>query len=186
MYSGFTMVIVLAAAVRWGLRLQALITVEHFEVMAKMLLAASVIMTVSYGAEWFSAWYGGEHAERSLVAYSFAGDYRAFYWLMLLLNCAIPHAFWFPAARRSIATVVTIAVLINIGMWLERMLIVLNTLSHGYAIGMWRTYAPTLWDFLLLFGSLGFFALLFLVFCRVLPVVSMHETRRLLSAEAEP
>ncbi len=186
MYSGFTMVIVLAAAVRWGLRLQALITVEHFEVMAKMLLAASVIMTVSYGAEWFSAWYGGEHAERSLVAYSFAGDYRAFYWLMLLLNCAIPHTFWFPAARRSIATVVTIAVLINIGMWLERMLIVLNTLSHGYAIGMWRTYAPTLWDFLLLFGSLGFFALLFLVFCRVLPVVSMHETRRLLSAEAEP
>jgi molybdopterin-containing oxidoreductase family membrane subunit len=185
MYSGFTMVIVLAAGVRWGLRMQALITVEHFEVMAKMLLAASVIMTLSYAAEWFSAWYGGEHAERRLVAYAFDGDYRVLYWLMLFLNCAIAHAFWSATARRSVATVVVIALLINLGMWLERMLIVLNTLSHGYAIGMWRTFAPTLWDFLLLFGSLGFFALLYLVFCRVLPVVSMHETRRLLSAEAQ-
>ena len=186
MYSGFTMVIVLAAAVRWGLRMQALITVAHFEVMARMLLAASTIMTLSYCTEWFTAWYGGEDAERRLVAYAFTGDYRVLYWLMLLFNCVIAQAFWFPAARRSIATVVIIGVLINIGMWLERMTIVLNTLSHGYAVGMWRTYAPTIWDFLLLFGSLGLFALMFLIFCRALPVVSMHETRRFLSAEAQP
>jgi molybdopterin-containing oxidoreductase family membrane subunit len=185
MYSGFTMVIVLAAAVRWGLRMQALITVEHFEVMAKILLAASVIMTLSYAAEWFSAWYGGEIAERRLVAFEFTGDYRVLYWFMLLFNCAIAHAFWFRAARRSIAAIVVIAILINVGMWLERLLIVLNTLSHGYAIGMWRLFLPTTWDFLLLFGSLGFFALLYLIFCRVIPVVSMHETRRLLSAEAQ-
>jgi len=185
MYSGFTMVIVLAAAVRWGLRMQALITVEHFEVMAKILLAASVVMTLSYAAEWFSAWYGGEVAERRLVAFEFTGDYRLLYWFMLLFNCAIAHAFWFRAARRSIAAVVVIAIFINVGMWLERLLIVLNTLSHGYAVGMWRLFAPTTWDFLLLFGSLGFFALLYLIFCRVIPVVSMHETRRLLSAEAQ-
>jgi Ni/Fe-hydrogenase subunit HybB-like protein len=186
MYSGFTMVIVLAAAVRWGLRMQALITIEHFEVMAKMLLAASTIMTLSYCTEWFTAWYGGEGAERRLVVYAFTGDYRVLYWLMLVFNCVIAQAFWLPAARRSIAAVVIIGILINVGMWLERMTIVLNTLSHGYAVSMWRTYAPTLWDFLLLFGSLGFFALLFLIFCRALPVVSMHETRRLLSAEAQP
>jgi molybdopterin-containing oxidoreductase family membrane subunit len=185
MYSGFTMVIVLAAAVRWGLRMEALITIEHFEVMAKILLAASVIMTLSYATEWFSAWYGGEAAERRLVAFAFGGDYRLLYWTMLVCNCAIAHVFWFPAIRRSIAAVVVIAVLINVGMWLERLLIVLNTLSRGYAIGMWRLFAPTIWDFLLLFGSLGFFALLYLIFCRLVPVVSMHETRRLLSAEGQ-
>jgi len=186
MYSGFTMVIVLAAAVRWGLSMQALITIRHFEVMAKILLAASVIMTLSYATEWFSAWYGGAAAERRLVAYEFTGDYRVIYWFMLFFNCALPHAFWFPAARRSIAAVVVIGILVNVGMWLERLMIVLNTLSHGYAVGMWRVFAPTVWDFLLLFGSLGFFALMYLIFCRLVPVISMHETRRLVSPEAQP
>ena len=185
MYSGFTMVILLAAVVRWGLRMQALITVAHFEVMAKILLAASVIMTLSYASEWFTAWYGGEPAERRLVAFAFAGDYRTLYWLMLIFNCAIAQAFWFPAVRRSILAVVVISQLINVGMWLERLTIVLNTLSHAYAPSAWHLFSPTIWDFLLLFGSLGFFALLYLIFCRLVPVVSMHETRRLLSAEAE-
>ncbi|HEY5281061.1 MAG TPA: NrfD/PsrC family molybdoenzyme membrane anchor subunit [Pseudolabrys sp.] len=185
MYSGFTTVILLSAAVRWGLRMQALITVEHFEVMAKILLAASVIMALSYATEWFSAWYGGETAERRLVAFEFAGDYRVLYWFMLFFNCAIAHLFWFPSVRRNIAAVAIIGILINVGMWLERLLIVLNTLSHSYAVGMWRVFSPTIWDFLLLFGSLGFFAFLYLVFCRVVPVVSMHETRRLLSTEAK-
>jgi len=185
MYSGFTTVILLSAAVRWGLRMQALITVEHFEVMAKILLAASVIMALSYATEWFSAWYGGEAAERRLVAFEFTGDYRVLYWCMLFFNCAIAHLFWFPSVRRNIAAVVIIGILINVGMWLERLLIVLNTLSHSYAVGMWRVFSPTIWDFLLLFGSLGFFAFLYLVFCRVVPVVSMHETRRLLSTEAK-
>jgi Ni/Fe-hydrogenase subunit HybB-like protein len=185
MYSGFTTVILLSAAVRWGLRMQALITVEHFEVMAKILLAASVIMALSYATEWFTAWYGGEAAERRLVAFEFTGDYRVLYWCMLFFNCAIAHLFWFPSVRRNIAAVVIIGILINVGMWLERLLIVLNTLSHSYAVGMWRVFSPTIWDFLLLFGSLGFFAFLYLVFCRVVPVVSMHETRRLLSTEAK-
>ena len=185
MYSGFTTVILLSAAVRWGLRMQALITVEHFEVMAKILLAASVIMALSYATEWFTAWYGGEAAERRLVAFEFTGDYRVLYWCMLFFNCAIAHLFWFPSVRRNIAAVVIIGILINVGMWLERLLIVLNTLSHSYAVGMWRLFSPTIWDFLLLFGSLGFFAFLYLVFCRVVPVVSMHETRRLLSTEAK-
>jgi molybdopterin-containing oxidoreductase family membrane subunit len=185
MYSGFTMVILLAAAVRWGMRMQALITTEHFEVMAKILLAASVIMALSYCSEWFAGWYGGERAERGLVAFEFTGDYRVLYWFMLFFNCAIAHAFWFPAVRRSIAAVVVVSQLINVGMWLERLLIVLNTLSHGHAVGMWRLFSPTIWDFLLLFGSLGFFALLYLVFCRAVPVVSMHETRRLVSTGAE-
>lgn len=185
MYSGFTMVILLAAAVRWGFSLEPLITVEHFEVMAKILLAASVIMTASYATEWFGAWYSGEHAERSLVVFEFTGHYRAFYYTMLFCNCFIAQVFWFRAARRNIAIVVIVGIVINLGMWIERINIVWNTLSHGYAQSMWRMFYPTFWDFLLLFSSLGFFAFLYLLLCRLAPIVSMHETRRLLSREAE-
>lgn len=184
MYSGFAMVILLAAAVRWGFSLQALITVEHFDVMAKILLTASMIMTISYMTEWFGAWYGGEPAERSLVAFEFLGTYRMFYYAMLVCNCLVAHMFWLRSARRNIALVVVAGVLINIGMWLERMNIVWNTLSHGYAQSMWRAFHPTFWDYALLFSSLGFFAFLYLVLCRLAPIVSMHETRRLVVPEA--
>jgi Ni/Fe-hydrogenase subunit HybB-like protein len=185
MYSGFTMVVVLTAAVRWGFRMDGIITIDHFEVMAKVLLAASVIMSLSYLTEWFQAWYSGEHAERSLVAYEFTGDYHVLYLTMLFCNCVVAHAFWIRWVRRSIAAVVVISIVINIGMWLERITIVWNTLSHGYAKSMWRVFYPTFWDYAALFGSLGFFALLYLILCRVVPMVSMHETRRLISPEAE-
>lgn len=185
MYSGFTMVIALAAAVRWGFSLQALITVDHFDVMAKILLAASIIMSISYMTEWFGAWYSGEHEERSLVAYEFRGHYRALYYAMLFCNCFLPQIFWFRAARRNIALVVVVGLIINIGMWLERINIVWITLSHGYAVSMWRVFHPTYWDYLLMFSSLGLFALLYLLLCRLAPIVSMHETRRLLSQEAQ-
>jgi Ni/Fe-hydrogenase subunit HybB-like protein len=184
MYSGFAMVVLLAAAVRWGFRLEALITHEHFEVMAKILLAASAIMTLSYVTEWFSAWYGGDHAERGVVSYAFSGDYRALYWLMLACNCVAAQAFWLPAARRSIAAVVVIGLVINVGMWFERITIVLNTLSHGPASSMWRVFRATFWDYSLMFGSIGLFALAFLILCRLVPMVSMHETRKLIAPEA--
>jgi len=98
---------------------------------------------------------------------------------MLACNVVIPQAFWLRPVRRSLVLVFVIAILINIGMWLERILIIWNTLSHGYLPSMWRLFHPTLWDWLLLAGSLGFFAFLYLIFCRVLPAVSMHEVSRL-------
>jgi Ni/Fe-hydrogenase subunit HybB-like protein len=185
MYSGFAMVVVLAAAVRWGFGLQSIITLDHFEVMAKVLLAASMIMTASYLTEWFAAWYGGDPNERSLVLFEFFGHYRILYYAMLLCNCIVAHAFWLRAARRNIALVVVVAIVVNIGMWLERINIIWNTLSHGYAVSMWRVFHPTFWDYSLMFGSLGLFTFLYLILCRIAPVVSMHETRRLLPPEAQ-
>jgi Ni/Fe-hydrogenase subunit HybB-like protein len=184
MYSGFAMVVCLAALVRWGFRMQSLITLAHFDVMAKIMLAASIIMGLSYASEWFNAWYGGEHADRSLVAFQFTGAYAPLFWTLLLCNVAIPQAFWFAAVRDNIAAVFAIAVLINIGMWLERILIVWNTLSHDYMPGMWRLFIPTIWDWITTLGSLGLFALMFLVFVRLVPVVSMHEVRKLVAEEA--
>lgn len=184
MYSGFAMVVCLAALVRWGFRMQSLITLAHFDVMAKVMLAASIIMGLSYASEWFNAWYGGEHADRSLVAFEFTGAYAPMFWTLLLCNVVIPQAFWFAAVRDNIVAVLAIAVLINIGMWLERILIVWNTLSHDYMPGMWRLFIPTIWDWITTLGSLGLFALMFLVFVRLVPVVSMHEVRKLVAEEA--
>jgi Ni/Fe-hydrogenase subunit HybB-like protein len=186
MYSGFAMVVVLAALVRFGFRLQPLITIAHFEVMAKVMLAASIIMGLSYATEWFNAWYDGERADRALLVFQFTGAYAALYWALLLCNVVIPQAFWFRAIRRSIAGVFAVAVLINVGMWLERILIIWNTLSHDYLPSAWRLFIPTLWDWLTTFSSLGLFALMFLTFVRLLPVISMHEVRALLAEEEAP
>jgi Ni/Fe-hydrogenase subunit HybB-like protein len=184
MYSGFAMVVCLAALVRWGFSMQALITIRHFDVMAKIMLAAAVIMGLSYATEWFTGWYGGERADRNLIVFEFTGAYWSMYAGLLLCNVIVPQAFWFGAVRRNISAVFFIAVLINIGMWLERILIIWNTLSHDYLPSMWRLFLPTIWDWLLLFGSLGLFALMFLVFVRLVPIVSMHEVRRLVAEES--
>ncbi|MGB7034551.1 MAG: NrfD/PsrC family molybdoenzyme membrane anchor subunit [Xanthobacteraceae bacterium] len=183
MYSGFAMVVCLAALVRWGFRLESLITVAHFEVMAKVMLMASIVMGVSYATEWFNAWYGGDRPDRSLVIFEFAGSYAPMFWALLLCNVVAPQAFWLGAVRRSVVAVFVISVIINIGMWLERMLIVWNTLSHGYLPSMWRLFLPTIWDWLTTIGSLGLFVLMFLVFVRLVPAISMHEVRKLVDEE---
>ncbi len=184
MYSGFAMVVCLAALVRWGFRMESLITLKHFDVMAKIMLAAAIIMGLSYASEWFSAWYGGEHADRSLVAFEFTGAYAPMFWALLLCNVVIPQAFWLTIIRRNVVAVFVVAIAVNIGMWLERILIVWNTLSHDYAVSMWRLFLPTVWDWITTFGSLGLFALMYLIFVRLIPVVSMHEVRKLVSEEA--
>ncbi|GEP05503.1 NrfD/PsrC family molybdoenzyme membrane anchor subunit [Methylobacterium oxalidis] len=183
MYSGFAMVVMLAIVIRWGLGLQAMITPAHFDAMAKVMLFASVAMTLSYATEWFMAWYGGEHADRTVVGYVFAGDYRWLYAGLLVCNCIVPQALWLCSVRGNLWLLAAIAILINVGMWLERILIVWNTLSHGYAMSLWRTYHVSLYDLAILFGPLGLFVMGFLVLARLLPIVSMHEVRQVSHAE---
>ncbi|MGN6551047.1 MAG: NrfD/PsrC family molybdoenzyme membrane anchor subunit [Pararhizobium sp.] len=183
MYSGFAMVVLLAAFVRWGLRLEAVITIRHFDVMAKVMLFAAIVMFLSYASEWFSGWYSGRDADREFLTYEFTGTYSWLYWIMIFCNCFAAQAFWVPAVRKSVVAVVFIGILINIGMWLERILIVWNTLARAYEPSMWHIFIPTLWDWLVLFGSLGFFATMYLLFVRVFPAVSMHEVRQLADQE---
>ncbi|CCD98331.1 NrfD/PsrC family molybdoenzyme membrane anchor subunit [Bradyrhizobium sp. STM 3809] len=179
MYSGFAMVVLLAAAIRWGFGLQAIITRRHFDVMGRVLLMASIVMFYSYATEWFMGWYGGEHSDRELVRFEFTGTYAPLFWALLACNCAIPQLLWWPTARRSLPILIAIAVAINVGMWLERILIVWNTLSHGYMPSLWRTFHFTFWDWTFLIAPLGFFAFLFLLFVRVVPSVSMFDMREL-------
>ncbi len=185
MFSGFAMVVVLAALVRRGLGLEHLVTIDHFDVMARILLLASMIMTLSYVTEWFFSWYSGDASERLVTWFEFQGIYAPLYWSMIAFNCGLPLVFWWRAARRHLPTLVSVAVLINVGMWLERILIISETLSRGHLPSQWRIYWPTLWDWALLAGTLGLFAWLFLLFVRLVPAASMHEIKEQM-AEAGP
>ena len=115
----------------------------------------------------------------------FTGTYWPMFMGLLACNVIMPQSFWFRAVRRNVVAVFAVAVFINIGMWLERILIVWNTLSHGFLPSMRRNFMPTIWDWTLLAGSLGFFALMFLIFCRAVPTVSMYETRKLVHEDKE-
>ncbi|CAO4155491.1 Polysulfide reductase NrfD [Methylorubrum thiocyanatum] len=179
MYSGFAMVVVLAITIRWGLNLQALITPAHFDAMAKVMLFASIVMTFSYATEWFMGWYGGDHADRSVIAYFFTGDFRWLYYSLLFCNCLVPQALWFARVRLNLWALALIAVVINLGMWLERILIVWNTLSHGHAVSLWRTYHVSVYDVVILIAPLGLFAFGFLVLARIFPIVSIHEVSQI-------
>jgi molybdopterin-containing oxidoreductase family membrane subunit len=185
MYSGFAMVVLLMAAMRWGLGLGALVTEKHFEVIGRVLLMSSIVMGLSYATEWYMAWYGGERAERALVAFEFTGAYAPIYWALLLCNVAAPQVLWLPAARRSLPVLIGISLLILIGMWIERILIVWETLSHDYLPSQWQLYYPTFWDWTFVFAPFGLFALLFLVFARFVPVIAMHDVRKLRHQERE-
>ena len=140
-----------------------------------------LIMALSYLTEWFLAWYSGSDAERRLVAFTLSGVTAPFYWTMIACNCLVPQGLWLRSIRRSPMLLLAIALLVNVGMFLERILIIVNTLTRGFAPAQWSSYVPTLWDWLLLAGTLGFFATLFLCFVRIVPVMSMHEVRRLAS-----
>jgi Ni/Fe-hydrogenase subunit HybB-like protein len=185
MFSGFAMVVLLASAIRWGFGFQRLLTIRHFEAMALIILASSLIMTLSYATEWFSGWYGGQEAERGEVVFAFTGAYAPLFWLQLLCNCAVPQVLWWPRMRRNIAALVAVSAAILVGMWFERILIIWNTLSHDYLPSTFRLFIPTLVDWLLLIAPLGFFATLFLIFLRLLPAVSMHEMRQLRHERSE-
>ena len=185
MFSGFAMVVILAALIRVGLRFESVVTPRHFDAMGKIIVASACVMGASYATEWFMAWYSGERAERSFLGYVFTGHYWWCYALMLFGNVLLPQVLWFRWARASLATLITVSVWVLIGMWLERILIIWNTLGHGYLPTLWRVFWPTVWDWTVMFGSLGFFITLFLVFVRVLPSVSMFEVRELAMQEHE-
>jgi molybdopterin-containing oxidoreductase family membrane subunit len=182
-FSGFAVVVLILLVVRWALTLEGLIVPAHFDVMAKVILASAIVMGASYMAEWFSAWWGGDPAAIRLVVYEFTGDYWWLYLAMLAMNVLAPQLFWAPWLRTNVWALIGVSIAVLVGMWLERILIILNTLSTGYEPSFWRTYAPTLVDFIILFGTLAAFVLLFLILARIIPVVSMHEVRELLSEE---
>ncbi len=183
MFSGFAMVVILAALIRRALNLKALVTDRHFDAMGKIIVAAACIMGFSYATEWFMSWYSGERAERTYLAYALGGHYALLYWLMILGNVLLPQVLWFKRMRASLPALITVSIGVLVGMWLERILIIWNTLGHGYLPTLWRVFWPTVVDWGVMAGSVGLFITLFLLFVRVIPSISMFEVRELALTE---
>jgi Ni/Fe-hydrogenase subunit HybB-like protein len=178
-YSGFAMVMVLAIPIRAVYKLEDFLTMRHLQNMAKVMLATGLIVGYGYLIESFMAWYSADQYERYMTLNRLIGPYAPAYWALILFNILIPQALWFGRVRQSVLQLWLIALAVNIGMWLERFVIVITSLHRDFLPSSWGMYYPTVWDWSTYIGTIGlFFALLFL-FLRFLPVISIFEMRTL-------
>lgn len=180
LYSGFALVLVISIPLRAGYRLHDLITHRHLESMAKAMLACGLIIAYSYLVETFIAWYSGNKYETYLVINRTTGPYAPVYWTTIACNVLVPQLLWFRRIRLNLKALFGISLVVLVGMWLERFVITIISLHREYVPSQWHMFYPSVWDWTTLFGSLGVFAFLFLVYLRLMPVVSMHEVRKLI------
>jgi Ni/Fe-hydrogenase subunit HybB-like protein len=179
LFSGFAMALTIAIPLRRIFRLEEFITARHLANMAKLMLACGLIVAYSYCAEIFTAFYSGDRFEIYTVLNRLHGPYAWLYWTVIVCNVAVPQSLWWRRTRQRPAALLAIALVINVGMWLERFMIIVTSLHRDFLPSSWGYFVPTFWDFATLAGSLGTFALLFLLFVRFLPAISMSELRKL-------
>ncbi|MBN1446365.1 MAG: polysulfide reductase NrfD [Bacteroidetes bacterium] len=184
-FSGFGMVLTLAIIARRVFRLENLITVDHLEKMNKIILVTGSMVGYAYIMEFFIAWYSGNIYEVFAFINRGFGNYAWAYWIMFLCNVITPQLFWFRKIRRSIPVMFTLSIFVNIGMWFERFVITVTSLSRDFLPSSWDYYSPTTWDVLTFIGSFGLFFTLFLLFLRFLPMISMAEVKGVMP-EADP
>jgi Ni/Fe-hydrogenase subunit HybB-like protein len=178
-YSGFAMVLTLAIPLRAYYHLENLVTMRHLDIMAKVMLATGMIVTYSYIMETFMAFYSANPYDRFMMLDRFAGAYKWVFWALITCNLVIPQALWSRKVRRNVAALFIISIVVNIGMWLERFVIVSVSLHRDYTPSIWAMYYPTKWDWATYAGTFGLFFTLFYLFVRVLPMISMAEVRSL-------
>lgn len=180
-FSGFAMVLTLMIPARTIFSLEKLITLRHLDNMCKIILATGSIVGLAYGTEFFIAWYGQVPAEQFAFINRAFGPYWWAYWIMVTCNVISPQLFWFKKLRNDPKLIFIITIFVNIGMWFERFVIVVTSLSRDYLPSAWKYFSPTWVDWGMLVGSFGLFFTLFLLFCRFMPVINMAETKATLS-----
>jgi Ni/Fe-hydrogenase subunit HybB-like protein len=185
-YAGFAMVLTLAIPLRAMYKLHDFITMRHLENMAKVTLVTGLVVVYGYACEIFFGWYSANEYERFMLRNRiWAGPYAWTYWMLLLCNFLVPQLLWSKRLRRSIPVLFTVAMFINVGMWLERFVIIVTSLHRDFTPANWEMYYPTVWDFTTLAGTIGLFVTLMFLFVRVLPMISIFEMRTLVP-EPEP
>lgn len=185
-YAGFAMVLTLAIPLRVIYGLQNLITMRHIENMAKVMLVTGLVVVYGYACELFFGWYSGAEYERFMIKNrTYYGPYAWSYWMLLLCNFVVPQLMWSKRLRRNTMIVFIVSMFINVGMWLERFVIIVTSLHRDFIPSSWEMYYPTFWDFATLAGTIGLFLTLMFVFIRVLPMISIFEMRTMLP-EAHP
>jgi molybdopterin-containing oxidoreductase family membrane subunit len=185
-YSGFAMVLTLTIPLRWLYRLEDFITARHLKNMANVMLATGLIVAYGYVMEAFIAWYSGNIYESYMLLNRLTGPYGQFYWALIACNIVTPQLLWSERVKASIPALFAIALIVNIGMWLERFVIVITSLHRDFLPSAWGMYYPTWVDWSLLFGSIGLFLTLLFLFIRVLPMISIFEMRTLAPQPPRP
>jgi Ni/Fe-hydrogenase subunit HybB-like protein len=184
-YSGFAMVLTLSIPLRAFYGLEDFITMRHLENMAKILIATGLIVAYGYGTEIFMSWYSANNFEWYLTMNRAFGPYWPSYWALILCNIAIPQLLWLRRIRTNTVVLWVIAIVVNVGMWLERYVIVVVSLHRDFLPSSWGTYHGTRWDWATYVGSIGLFLSLLFLFIRFLPVISIAEMRMLVSEKED-
>jgi len=183
-YAGFAMVMIIAIPLRRFYGLEDFVTMRHFDYMGRITLATGLFVAYGYMMETFMAWYSGSPFEISMIVNRFTGPYAPLYWMLIFCNVVAVQALWFQRVRSSTSALFVISLIVSVGMWLERFIIVPVSLSRDFLPSSWGMYYPTFWDWSTFIGTMGLFVSLLFLFVRVLPMISIFEMRTLLP-EAE-
>lgn len=177
-FSGFAMVVTLMVLTREFMPfMKNYVTIDHLEVMNKIIMTTGMMVGYAYISEFFIAWYSGVKYEQYAFINRAFGPYWWSYWIMFCCNVFIPQIFWFKSMRRSIPVMFVVSIFVNIGMWFERYVITVTSLHRDFLPSSWGMYYMTAYDFALVFGSFGLFFTLYLLFIRVIPQVAMSEIK---------
>ncbi len=183
-FSGFAMVLTLMIPLRALFRFKDFVTERHLDNMAKVMLAMGLVVAYGYIMEIFNAFYSADAFERFNALDRFGGFYSPMYWGLIAANVIIPQLLWFKSIRRNVIILWVISIIINIGMWLERFIIIGQSLSKDFLPSSWELYAPTMWEVFTFVGTIGMFLTLLFLFVRVLPAISIFEMRELVHKES--
>src|SRR5438046_2947312 len=185
-FSGFAMVLTLAIPLRALFGLEDFITDRHLQNMAKVMLATGLIVAYGYLIEIFMAWYGNNQYDMYMSVNRMLGPYAFQFWSLIACNVIAPQVLWIKRVRRSPAFLFVIAIVVNIGMWLERYVIIVTSLHRDFLPSSWGMYSGTIWDYSTFLGTIGLFLALMFLFIRFLPMISIFEMRAILpEARAE-
>ena len=184
-YSGFAMVLNLMIPIRRIYGLQNLITIRTLNNMACVTLATCWMVAYGYIMEAFMAWYSGDVFERAMMRDRAFGPYGWIFWILMTVNVIIPQLLWSRKVRTNDIALFFVALSANIGMWVERFVIVVQSLHHDFVPSSWRMFIPTKWDWMTLFGSIGLFLTLQFLFIRYIPMISISESRELIAQRKE-
>jgi molybdopterin-containing oxidoreductase family membrane subunit len=184
-FSGFAMVLTLAIPLRAVYGLKDFVTLRHIDNMAKLMLVTGLIVAYGYGTEIFMGWFSGNEFEHFVNVNRMRGPYAPAFWALILCNVLVPQLLWFKGVRINTKIIWTISIIVNIGMWLERYVIVITSLHRDFLPSAWDMYYPTKWDWATYIGTIGLFLFCFLLFIRFLPAISIFEMRELLKEEPE-
>jgi molybdopterin-containing oxidoreductase family membrane subunit len=183
-FAGFAMVLILMLPLRKFYHLENYITLKHLDNMAKVLMATGLMVSYGYLIEAFTGWYSGNFYERFSIMNKSTGPYAYLYWSLIFCNVVAPQVFWIPKLRLHVPTLFIVSLIVSVGMWLERYIIIVVSLHRDFLPSSWGMYAGTKFDWMLFLGTMGLFMTCIFLFIRILPSINMFEMKTLVEKKS--